>query len=196
MKDRIRRLLWRIMGVDYTHMMRVVDDVYVSESRSADLGKGSYNNHAKIYSWGDGELSVGKYCSISYDVRFILDDGSHQYNIITNYPFKSNEINPPKGIKIGNDVWIGMGTIILPGVNIGDGATVAAGSVVTKDVEPYTVVGGVPAKLIKEKCTREQARQMQQIGWWNWPDNHIKQRVCDFRLSFNDFIAKYLGVSY
>lgn len=191
MIGRIRRFLWRVLGVDYEHMMRVVDHVYVSESEVAQLNSHSYNNHAKIYTWGDGELSVGKYCSISYDVRFILDDGSHQYNLISNYPFKSNEIGPKKGIKIGNDVWIGMGSIILPGVEIGDGATIAAGSVVSRDIEPYTLVGGIPARFIREKCSREQANQMQQIAWWNWPDRIVEQRTDDFKLNFSDFIAKY-----
>lgn len=190
-KKKIRFILWRLLGIDYAHIMRVVDEVYLKESNSVKSDAKSYDNHAKIYSWGDAGLIVGKYCSISYDVRFILDDGKHQYNIITSYPFENNRITYRGGIVVGNDVWIGMGVIILPGVKIGDGATIAAGSVVTKDVAPYTIVGGVPAKLIREKCTRHQAQCMQQIAWWNWDEEDIKNNHSDFKLSFNDFIAKH-----
>mgnify|MGYP003433953402 FL=1 len=84
-----------------------------------------------------------------------------------------------------------MGSTILYGIKIGDGATIAAGSVVTKDVEPYTVVGGVPAKFIKEKCTKEEAKSMQEIAWWDWGQETIENRVEDFKLSYKDFIDKY-----
>ena len=86
-----------------------------------------------------------------------------------------------------------MNAIILYGVSIGDGATIAAGSVVTKDVAPYTVVGGVPAKLIKEKCTREERTKMQKIAWWNWPNDTIMNRFKDFQLSYVEFINKYIN---
>lgn len=70
--NRFRAVVWRILGIDYAHIMRVVDDVYLKESNSVKSGAKSYDNHGKIYSWSDAGLIVGKYCSISYDVRFIL----------------------------------------------------------------------------------------------------------------------------
>ena len=187
----IRRFLWRLLGIDYSHILRVIDFKYLKEDAFKSIGNKSYDNGAIVYRWSDAPITIGKYCSISYDVKFVVDDGKHRYNTVTSYPFKSNQISAKRGIEIGNDVWIGLGSTILYGVKIGDGATIAAGSVVTKDVEPYTVVGGVPAKLIKEKCTREEAKLMQEIAWWNWGEEVIESRVNDFRLSYADFIQKY-----
>lgn len=84
---------------------------------------------------------------------------------------------------IGNDVWIGHGVIVLPGVKIGDGAVLAAGAVVTKDVPPYTIVGGVPAKIIRERFSRPIAEQLAAIAWWDWPFETIMARLADFQSS-------------
>lgn len=191
MKNKIRNILWRILGIDYNHILKVIDFRYLKEDSFKNIGHKSYDNGAVVYRWSDAEINIGKYCSISYDVKFVADDGSHTYNSISSYPFKSNKIADKRGIEIGNDVWIGLGATILYGVKIGDGATIAAGSVVTRDVEPYTVVGGAPAKFIKEKCTREEALQMQKIAWWDWGQETIENRVEDFKLSYKDFISKY-----
>lgn len=121
-----------------------------------------------------------------------MDDASHSFNTISSYPFYTNKCNIDRsGITVGNDVWIGMNVIIMYGVTIGDGATIAAGSVITKDIAPYTVVGGVPGKLIKEKCTREEAVEMQKIAWWNWSSETINRRIQDFKLPYAEFINKY-----
>jgi len=84
-----------------------------------------------------------------------------------------------------------MGATIMNGVSIGNGATVAAGAVVTRDMPDYCVVAGVPAKVIREKCTRDEAEAMKKIAWWNWTDEQIKMRESDFRLSIQEFISKY-----
>ncbi len=174
MKNIIRKFLWRLLGIDYSHILKVIDFKFLKEDSDKSVGYKSYDNGAIVYRWSDAPITIGKYCSISYDVNFVLDDGGHTYNTITSYPFKSNQISEKRGIEIGNDVWIGLGVTILYGVKIGDGATIAAGTVVTKDVEPYTIVGGVPAKVIKEKCTREEAKQMQEIEWWDWDQRIIE----------------------
>jgi len=189
---RIRKALWRLLGIDPAHIQRVIDHVYLKEDRYTTTGRGTYNNHALVYRWSDAPLVLGNYCSVSYHVKFILDDGSHGYNQVTNYPFTTNEIGPRRGITIGNDVWIGMGATILYGVTIGNGVTVAAGAVVTKDVPDYCVVAGVPATVVKMKCSQEEAEQMNQIAWWNWDDETIKKNVKDFRLSIPEFISKHL----
>lgn len=84
-------------------------------------------------------------------------------------------------VVIGNDVWIGHAVIVLPGVTIGDGAVLAAGAVVSRDVAPYTVVGGVPARPIKERFSRETAARLARIAWWDWPFETILERLPDFQ---------------
>lgn len=92
---------------------------------------------------------------------------------------------------IGNDTWIGHGSIILPGVKVGDGAVVGAGSVVTKDVSPYAIVAGNPAKLIRYRFSEEVIEKMLKIKWWDFSTEYIKENYKDFRLNINDFIKKY-----
>lgn len=84
---------------------------------------------------------------------------------------------------IGNDVWIGHGVIVLPGVAVGDGAVLAAGAVVTKDVPPYIIVGGVPAKVIRARFAADIAAQLQAIAWWNWPLEKLMANLADFQSS-------------
>lgn len=84
---------------------------------------------------------------------------------------------------IGHDVWIGHGVIVLPGVTVGDGAVLAAGAVVTRDVPPYTIVGGVPAKIIRERFSRPIAEKLASIAWWDWPFETIMARLSDFQSS-------------
>ncbi len=84
---------------------------------------------------------------------------------------------------IGNDVWIGHGVIVLPGVTVGDGAVLAAGAVVSRDVAPYTIVGGVPARPIRERFPRHIAERLIRIAWWNWPFEAILERLADFQSS-------------
>jgi phosphonate metabolism protein (transferase hexapeptide repeat family) len=84
-------------------------------------------------------------------------------------------------VSVGNDVWIGHAAILLPGVCVGDGAVIAAGAVVSRDVEPYTIVGGVPARPIRKRFPHSVADSLRRIAWWNWPDELIFERLNDFR---------------
>ena len=93
---------------------------------------------------------------------------------------------------IGNDCWIGHGAIILPGVTVDDGAVIAAGAVVSRNVPPYTVVGGVPARPIRERFSRDIAQRLLRIAWWNWPDEMLFARLADFRSeAIEQFCERY-----
>lgn len=105
--------------------------------------------------------------------RFVEKYGKHKEN----HPFENSEIRNNKPVTIGNDVWIGANVVILPGVNISDGAVIAAGAVVTKDVEPYAIVGGVPAKVIRYRFSEENIKKLLKIQWWNWTDEEINQNI-------------------
>ncbi|MBN9234054.1 MULTISPECIES: DapH/DapD/GlmU-related protein [Phyllobacteriaceae] len=99
-------------------------------------------------------------------------------------------------VTIGHDTWIGHGATILPGVTIGDGAVVGSGAVVTRDVAPYTIVGGVPAKLIRERFPVDVARRMQALAWWDWDHAALRAALDDFRdLSAEAFLDRYEGRS-
>jgi len=92
---------------------------------------------------------------------------------------------------IGNDTWLGHGSIIMPGVTVGDGAVVGSGAVVTKDVEAYTIVAGVPAKPIRKRFDDNTAEKLQAIKWWDWDHELIKERLFDFARGVEEFIEKY-----
>ena len=190
MISKLRRFFWRVLGIDYNHMIRVVDMPYLKNDNFTTLGEGTYDNNALVYRWSDAPLVIGRYCAISYGVKFIMDDGKHYTECVSSYPFKNR--TPQKGgITISNDVWIGMNVIILNGVTIGNGVTVAAGAVVTTDVPDYCMVGGVPAKIIKHKCTEEEKSVMNEISWWNWSKDSIDANQADFNLPISDFINKH-----
>lgn len=96
-----------------------------------------------------------------------------------------------KRTMIGNDVWIGHGAVVQAGVSIGDGAVVGSNAVVTKDVPPYAVVGGVPAKIIRYRFPQEHIEKLCSIAWWNWDEETFVQHVDDFHLDINAFIQKH-----
>ena len=93
---------------------------------------------------------------------------------------------------VGNDVWVGHAAILLPGVNVGDGAVIAAGAVVSRDVAPYTIVGGVPARPIRKRFDDSVAASLHRIAWWDWPDEIIFERLADFRSeAIEEFCRRY-----
>lgn len=149
------------------------------------IGKYTYGL-PKIFKLEDtSQLEIGKFCSIANDVKIFLD-GEHEIKNISTYPFgyfkgfttkKIYQTKSKGKITIGNDVWIGYGVTILSGVNIGDGAVIGACALVNKDVAPYTIVGGVPAKIIKKRFDDKTIEKLLQIKWWNWSDKKIQKNI-------------------
>lgn len=140
---------------------------------------------------------IGKYCSISWNVG--IGGANHDYHRISQHAFlyapQFGMLEPGKepgydrftdACVIDNDVWIGCNAVICRGVHVGDGAVIAAGAVVTKDVEPYTIVGGVPAKYIKERCSRELAYRLKKSQWWNLNPEVIKANFDLFNREINE----------
>ena len=134
------------------------------------------------------KLIIGKFCMIASDVTFIMNGANHLNKAVSTYPFAifgkdwSNAMDgkeyPTKGDTIiGNDVWIGFGATIMPGVRIGDGAIIATKSVVTKDVEPYSIVGGNPAKKIRKRFSEPEIKELLELRWWDWPIEKITRNV-------------------
>jgi len=132
-------------------------------------------------------LIIGKFCSIATEVKFIMNGGNHRTDWLTNYPFPifggawtaaMPENWPNKGDTIiGNDVWIGHGATLMPGIKVGDGAIIAAQAVVASNVDPYAVVGGNPAKLLRTRFDAPTIHQLLQLRWWDWPIEKITERV-------------------
>lgn len=154
-----------------------------------------------VFSYGDGTtLKIGKFCSMADGVTIMLG-GEHRPDWITTYPF-----NPifeqaiefkghPKSkgdIRIGHDVWVGKDAFILSGVSIGNGAVIGARSVVTKNVPPYAIVGGNPAKTIRFRFPQNIIDELQKIGWWDWELQEIV-KAWPLLLSGNiqEFIDRY-----
>ena len=146
------------------------------------------NNVLYHYPVNRDHLRIGSFCSIACGAKFIFTSANHTMSSLSTYPFPLfyEEWGTPvsevtaswdnKGdIVIGNDVWIGYEAVILSGVHIGDGAIIGTRAVVTKDVEPYTIVGGVPAKPIRRRYDRETVMKLEALRWWELPDQEIKR---------------------
>jgi acetyltransferase-like isoleucine patch superfamily enzyme len=146
------------------------------------IGVGTYGWPEVMYYDAGAALQIGAYCSIAPGVKILLG-GEHHIEYVTTYPF-SLLVEDAKGISgypytkgdviIGNDVWVGQDAMILSGIRIGDGAVIAARSVVTRDVAPYSIVAGEPARHIKFRFPPETIDTLLKIAWWNWPASKIK----------------------
>lgn len=146
------------------------------------VGKASYGELNVISFNNKSRLKIGNYVSISQRVTFLLDV-EHRLDTISTFPFKAkilkggDEAFSKGDIVIDDDVWIGYGATVMSGVHIGRGAVVAAGAVVTKDVEPYSIVGGVPAKLIRYRFDEETIKELMQLDFGRLDEAFIKEHI-------------------
>lgn len=172
----------------------------ILKDKPYEIGEYTYGNPI-IYFEGEGNLKIGKFCSIAFEGVKIFLGGNHRVDWATTYPFNKIVDYPEatqitghpssKGdVIIGNDVWIGMNATILSGVTIGDGAIVAAHAVVTKDVPPYAIVAGNPARIVKFRFPEEIIKELLDLQWWNWPIEKIRANIPLLMNNPNNLLGK------
>ncbi|KUP97265.1 CatB-related O-acetyltransferase [Thermobifida cellulosilytica] len=145
-------------------------------------GASDFERRNVLYAYGPERLVIGRYCAIAADTRFLMAGAAHPTTGVSTFPFtvfggewaeRTLDLvaaMPSRGdTVVGNDVWFGYRSTVLPGVRIGDGAVVAAGAVVTSDVPPYTVVGGNPARPLRQRFDDADIALLRRAAWWDWP---------------------------
>ena len=159
----------------------VGDFTYIADSE--------FESHVThLYDWNNDKLIIGKFCQFASGVEFIMNGANHQMNAVSTFPFytlegweqtpPSKEDLPLKGdTVIGNDVWIGQNAVILPGVHIGDGAIIGANSVVGSNVDPYTIVAGNQARVIRKRFNDKLIQTMEELKWWDLSIEEINDLI-------------------
>jgi len=168
----------------------IVGDYTMYNDFTCDPAEFEKNNVLYQYPVNKDKLIIGKFCSIACGAKFIFTSANHTMQSFSTYPFpiffEEWELDKAqvasawdnKGdIVIGNDVWIGYEAVIMPGVHIGDGAIIGTRAVVTKDVSPYAIVGGVPAKEIRKRFDEQTIETLLRIRWWDWSHEKIRQSL-------------------
>lgn len=142
-----------------------------------------------LYHYGPERLVIGKYCALGTGTTFIMNGANHRMDGPSTFPFPimggawAEHFDLIQGLPgkgdtvVGNDVWFGYNTLVIPGVRIGDGAIVASGSVIVEDVPDYGIVGGNPAKLIRVRFRPDEVERLLAVAWWDWPIELITKHV-------------------
>lgn len=188
-----KRTLKHIIKQKLINLLKEDQPTLIKNTRNISTGKHCYQN-GNLLIRGKRYVKMGSYCSIGKDVKLITTNHPYGLPVLQSSFYKNHLGEVPKtGVKqdllsitIYNDVWIGDNVIILPNVTINDGAIIAAGSVVTKDVNAYTIVAGSPAKPIKKRFSSETIELLKTKQWWTWTDEKIKSEKDFFTTDFND----------
>ena len=167
-----------------------VGDYTIYNDFARDPRAFEHSNVLYHYPINGDRLEIGKLCSIACGAKFLFTSANHTLQSLSTYPFpifftewgldgsRVTEAWDNKGdIVLGNDVWVGYEAVILSGVTIGDGAIIGARALVTQDVPPYTIVGGVPARPIRQRFPHETIAALQALGWWDWPVETIQRHL-------------------
>ncbi len=159
----------------------VGDFTYIADS--------DFESHVThLYEWNGDKLIIGKFCQIAAGVEFVMNGANHQMSAVSTFPFYTLEgwnMKPPAAADlplkgdtvIGNDVWIGQNATIMPGVHIGDGAIIGANAVVARDVDPYSIVAGNPARLIRKRFDDEMIELLEKFAWWDKSIEEINELI-------------------
>jgi phosphonate metabolism protein (transferase hexapeptide repeat family) len=194
----------------YIHETASVSDTtlgrYTEVSERCRISEVEFGEYSYIMQ--DGSIwcaTIGKFVNIAAAVRINATNHPTWRATLHHFTYRATDYWPDADMEtdffewrrsnrvtIGHDVWIGHGATILPGVTVGNGAVIGAGAVVSKDVVPYTIVGGVPAKLIRERFGKGVGERMDKLAWWDWEHSKLRSALDDFRaLSAEDFLSRH-----
>lgn len=188
LRDLLGRPVDLLLGSERrVRLAREATDRRLYSDERLTLGRCSYGEPRVATFPGDtARVRIGAFCSIGPDV-ILMDGGDHRVDWVSTFPFRAAlglpgayEDGHPRSrgdIEIGNDVWIGSGARVRSGVRVGDGAVIGAYSVVTRDVRPYAIVAGLPAREMRRRFGDEQVAALQRIAWWDWPMDEVLRCV-------------------
>lgn len=186
LKKQIFKRRWRALN---PHNFTNAEDLF--DPSLVEVGDFTYGGLKVLTYNKDRKLKIGRFCSIAQEVMFVLS-ADHYTDHISSYPYKvwimkDNQEGVSKGdIVIDNDVWIGFRSTILSGVHIGQGAVIAAGSIVTKDVPPYAIVGGAPAKILKLRFAPEMINELLKVDYNKLTDEMVKEHINELYAELKD----------